>query len=759
MNNKNLKLRDVFKALSSLPRIGRDTFYTGQVHNLFEDLNLHSHVQGLVAHDTRFLMTYSDSSSGLIVSFNRTGDGTLLKVPLPHLGFGFSHPGGCQIIGDCLVIPVETAPFPFPASSYICFFDVSDPRYISEINKECRIHRPHNRAGAAGITNFTKSGSEYWLLCAYDNGNLDFYHSAANSFPGSFSHIGAQHLTKTEFQTVCLFTDTTDRVFLIGLQHKNDTGNAAFVYLVIIDNDKVTLEPIASPIQFTTTGQNDTDYFGAKPSFRWGAGIDIVSETELALFCSERLYDDGCHVNTFALPHTTSFMGTECDDNHEFSNWANSLHFQPKLFCQPHNDADVSALIDRALKNGTSIRPQGAEESHTWSHFVFTRDTLTNLDKMNGVGQPAFDGSTGKYLVEVQAGIRLKDLVTSLAGKSPSLGLVNLGTIKEQSIAGATATGTHGTGITLGNLATQIEAITLVTGNKDAPPRVIPKGNDYFRAAAVSLGTLGIITKLTLGCVPNYDIRRTYYLCKFSDILEYWDTFLKNKRVRFWAFVPSSPDYTVLVTLMNPVDEPDYVPGRDILPGVMPELQMKTSSLLEECKKFIAPGLLGQRCYQLGPSVVGNYSNMLTFPVQLIPHHWECEYAVPVNNALEALNALKTVLDESKISLLLPLEIRFVARDNFLLSPAANDPRYPQSNGVCYIGAMTDKNATEVFQRFEPLMKQFGGRPHWGKHFTLTRSEMRDMYPGSYDDFNNIRKDLDPKGIFTNSLIHQLFDA
>jgi FAD/FMN-containing dehydrogenase len=258
---------------------------------------------------------------------------------------------------------------------------------------------------------------------------------------------------------------------------------------------------------------------------------------------------------------------------------------------------------------------------------------------MYGVGEPVFDEETGKYLVAVQAGIRLKTLVTSLAAQTPSLGLVNLGTIKKQSIAGATATGTHGTGITIGNLATQIEAITLVTGIEGAPPRVIPKANDYF------------------------------------------------------------------------------------------------------------------------PAVVGNYSDMLTFPVRLIPHHWECEYAVPMNNAKEALNALKTVLDESEISLLLPLEIRFVARDNFLLSPAANDPRYPQSNGVCYIGAMTDKNATEVFQRFEPLMKQFGGRPHWGKHFTLTRNEMRDMYPGSYDDFNNIRKDLDPKGIFTNSLIHQLFDA
>jgi FAD/FMN-containing dehydrogenase len=89
--------------------------------------------------------------------------------------------------------------------------------------------------------------------------------------------------------------------------------------------------------------------------------------------------------------------------------------------------------------------------------------------------------------------------------------------------------------------------------------------------------------------------------------------------------------------------------------------------------------------------------------------------------------------------------------DHSLLSPA-------RGRDVCYIGVSTQPNANEVYARVEPIMKDFGGRPHWGKHFSLTRTEVEAMYPDSYDTFRNIRKELDPKGVFTNTLLQQLFE-
>jgi FAD/FMN-containing dehydrogenase len=145
----------------------------------------------------------------------------------------------------------------------------------------------------------------------------------------------------------------------------------------------------------------------------------------------------------------------------------------------------------------------------------------------------------------------------------------------------------------------------------------------------------------------------------------------------------------------------------------------------------------------------GDYSEMLTLP--LLPvFHTECEYAVPHDQAVPALQAFRRVVEENDFDLRLPVEVRFMAGDDLLLSPG-------NEGAVCYIGASTQENTAEVFSRFEPLMRQHGGRPHWGKHFTLTRDEIKAMYGTGYDQFVSIRDRLDPDRVFANSLLTELF--
>jgi FAD/FMN-containing dehydrogenase len=144
------------------------------------------------------------------------------------------------------------------------------------------------------------------------------------------------------------------------------------------------------------------------------------------------------------------------------------------------------------------------------------------------------------------------------------------------------------------------------------------------------------------------------------------------------------------------------------------------------------------------------YNGALTLPLLPVLHR-EFEYAIPVEKTGEALSRLKSVIEECDISTTLPIEVRFVAKDNSLLSPA-------QGRDVCYIGVATQPNANEIFARVEPIMKDFGGRPHWGKHFSLTRSEVEAMYPDSYEKFRQIRKNLDPDGVFGNTLLRDLLN-
>jgi L-gulonolactone oxidase len=432
----------------------------------------------------------------------------------------------------------------------------------------------------------------------------------------------------------------------------------------------------------------------------------------------------------------------DCKSNHTFENWAHTLKFKPERFCEPDTEADVINIVKDALASGGSVRPQGG--GHSWSHFVVTDKTLVQLDHLNK-GLIA-DVLNRRYTV--QAGIRLKELIHNLA--LDGLGMKNLGSITEQSIAGAISTGTHGTGLRLGNISSSIVGMNLVTGTGDLL-KIKESDTDLLDAARVSIGALGIITQVTIEVVPIYNLEHTTYFCKVDDVIDKIET-LNQENERFllwWLVAPIGPKDNVLVITMNPPGTPPGILGQSGSPSASNAgrntLPMDTNDLLSMFLK-----LFPTKPFQPFLKHSGRYDGILTIPLLPVLHR-EFEYAIPVENTGEALRSLKRVIDEGDISTTLPIEVRFVAKDNSLLSPA-------RGKNVCYIGVSTQPNANEVYARVEPILKDFGGRPHWGKHFTLRRSEVEAMYPDSYDKFCKIRKELDPKGVFANTLIRQLFD-
>ena len=164
--------------------------------------------------------------------------------------------------------------------------------------------------------------------------------------------------------------------------------------------------------------------------------------------------------------------------------------------------------------------------------------------------------------------------------------------------------------------------------------------------------------------------------------------------------------------------------------GIQPDAK-KTSTIVTWLKK----------------GITGRYDKVLTIPMP--PKHQECEYAVPFDRAVNALQAFRDLIHEHFFIFTLPVEIRTVARDSNMLSPSFE-------TDVCYIGAYTAILAGKLFSWFVPLMKSFGGRPHWGKHFSLTQEEASRMYP-RFHDFKRIRKEFDPDGLFLNDSLRALF--
>lgn len=431
--------------------------------------------------------------------------------------------------------------------------------------------------------------------------------------------------------------------------------------------------------------------------------------------------------------------------NHTFENWSETIRFRPAIYAEPTSVADLQTIVSNAATDKSHIRVQGA--GHSFSQLLPTAGTLVSLDELK---LPIVRNGDE---VTVPGGIRLKHLIKEL--RKLGRGLRNLGSITEQSIAGATATGTHGTGLRLGALHTQIKSAKLVDGAGQV--RTVSTPAD-LAAVRLSLGALGVITEVTLDTVPDYKLEYCAYLCRLDDILGRIDQLnQENERMLFWWFLPPvGPRDCVIVITKNPVGHPPGwldgaadLAGMSVLGGILRGRRLSVDTLLG-----ILGGVVGHLVGS-GPRrilrFVDDYDDVLTIP--LLPvYHRECEFAIPAEHTKEAVEQMRRVFDEGDMSLRLPVEVRFVAPDDALLSPSRD-----RANGVAYIGASTLDNATEVFERFEPLMRDFSGRPHWGKNFTLRKADIAAMYPATYATFQAARASFDPGGVFSNTFLDDLF--
>jgi len=314
-------------------------------------------------------------------------------------------------------------------------------------------------------------------------------------------------------------------------------------------------------------------------------------------------------------------------------------------------------------------------------------------------------------------------------------------------LAGAFSTGTHGTGLGLGAIATQVVGLRLVDG-RGALRTIGEQDSEQLAAARINVGALGIITQVTLDCVEDYQLEYTAYLTTLDAVLRHIDQLIQeNDRVLFWWLLPPGcpRDAAILIT-NNAVGHKvsDVLQAAGSGAPASAQVLTKDAGTLRKLATQARKDEFKRLIHYVGP-----YSQVLTIP--LLPvFHRECEYAIPAARTVEAIRAMREVVEEGDMSLLLPVEVRFVAKDDILLSPCHDGP-------MSYIGASTIVNSTEVFERFEPLMKSLGGRPHWGKNYTITREEARQMYPSTYKRFCDVRDAFDPDRVFANSLLTDLF--
>ena len=415
-----------------------------------------------------------------------------------------------------------------------------------------------------------------------------------------------------------------------------------------------------------------------------------------------------------------------------WSNWSRGQSCAPAEHVRPATRAELSEAVAR----GRAVRVAGA--GHSFSGVVPTDGTLLSLDRLDRV----LDVDQGSGLVRAEAGIRLHRLVREL--HAHGLALPNLGDIDAQSLAGALATGTHGTGRKLGNLATCVEAMELVLADGS---ELTVDGGDELRAARVGLGALGVVAAVTLRCVPAFRLHAIDRPLPLDDVLGELDRHVDgNDHFELFTF-PHSPIALTRTNNRSDAAPTPRRPRREWLQDVV--LDNHVFGLLNRVARR-APKTIPSLNRLAGRSASQRERVAESFDVFASPRlvrFEEMEYALPREHAVEAMRAARQILERYPVSF--PIELRFSARDDALLSPAhARDTAYLAVH--VYEGMSYDAPFREV----EAVMGEWGGRPHWGKRSFLSAAELAPRYP-RWADFAAIRERLDPDGRFVNAWVRQ----
>jgi L-gulonolactone oxidase len=431
-----------------------------------------------------------------------------------------------------------------------------------------------------------------------------------------------------------------------------------------------------------------------------------------------------------------------------WTNWAGNQTSRPHAIERPSDEDEVVAIVHRAREAGRSVKAVGT--GHSFTSTALTDGHLVIMDSLRRI----IDVDRQAGTVTVGAGITIGDLNLALHGLG--LAMPNLGDIAYQTISGAIATSTHGTGATLTGLAGQVRALRLVTGTGDVVD-LSPSDGALFDAACVNLGALGIVTQYTLGVVPAFRLRAVEGAQKLDALLDDLDTHVDGNEHFEFFWIPHTK--WALTKRNNRTDDP--VPPATI----SSRWKHWYSKSLMENYAFGAVCELGRRRPSMIPRLAtalpssgqSSYVNdsFRIYASKRVVKFLEMEYSIPREHCAEALSAVRAMIERRGHMVSFPVEVRFTAPDDIPLSTAHGRPS-------AYIAVHMYKgtpwpDVERYFRDVEEIMVGFSGRPHWGKMHFRSAADLAPMYP-RWNDFRVARDRFDPDRVFANDYLRQVLD-
>lgn len=422
-------------------------------------------------------------------------------------------------------------------------------------------------------------------------------------------------------------------------------------------------------------------------------------------------------------------------------NWSRRFQWQPQQVLYPQTEEEMQQIVSRAAENGQRVRTIGS--GHSFNPLWVTEDILVSLDAYQGL--IAVDPD--KCTATVKAGTKLHLLGELLFGHG--LAMENMGDIDAQSIAGTISTGTHGTGLAFGTISTQLRALRLVNGKGEVIECSHTENPDLFKAAQVSLGALGIITQVTLQCVPAYRLELRSRKEALSEVLATWtERHHNNRNFEFYWFPYTELAWTKTANVAQ--DQPDKVNAVNYLTEYFLEnyafkVLCEGARLLPSLNKTVARISAASI-----PDVRKVYHSHKVYATQRLVRFHEMEYNLPLEAHESVFREIVRTVNAHNFKIHFPIENRVVKGDDAYLSPAfGRDSAYI----ACHV--YHKKDWKPYFAALEAIFLAHGGRPHWGKMHTLEAGQLAERYP-MFESFLQHRQAQDPDGVFLNDYLRRL---
>jgi L-gulono-1,4-lactone dehydrogenase len=469
---------------------------------------------------------------------------------------------------------------------------------------------------------------------------------------------------------------------------------------------------------------------------------------------------------------------------HTRASWSNHLGDQsvdPLRIYEPETVDEVAEIVREAASCGVTVRAVGS--GHSWSDVALTTGFLLKTGRLSRAPAPEPDflrpDWAGRHLVRVEAGIRIKELNAYLDGQG--LALSNMGGYDHQTVAGVISTSTHGSGMAFGPLNDFVRSLDLVAGDgrvhriergdgptdsaayhaRHADRRVLVQSDDWFDAAGVGMGCLGVISTVLLEVEPSYFLREVRELRSWEQVradLEAGEVLERNRHYEL-LFSPYERRraYPCLVTTRNVTEDPQHRPLDKRTRNWLVELASlfpltpHVINLAVGLRPSLAPFMLENAIRALIKDEYDNVSHqVLNIGAANVLPAYSAEIGVPMDGRhIDAVERIIEVAAERRrlgaVYQSAPIAFRFVKA-----SPAWMSMMHGRDTMMIELIQLTrNQGGYELLAAYEEALYDLDGRPHWGQVNTLTGSHglVASMYP-CHDDWLEVRGRLDPDGVF-----------